>query len=95
MISIDGNTLLPFDSQLYLYDAVGFMIGTASSIDLVAYLEVCDRPTLLHTHNLLSHSYCYRLSHVPQTRYSSEDCTNLIHLKSLSISLCFCISFLL
>ena len=40
MISIDGNTLLPFDSQLYLYDAVGFMIGTASSIDLVSYLEV-------------------------------------------------------
>lgn len=46
-ISPDGPKLIPFEYQLYLFDAIGSLVGTGSDQDQIAFLEVPSRPALL------------------------------------------------
>jgi hypothetical protein len=40
-IAPDGPKLIPFEYQLYLFDAIGSLVGTGSDQDQIAFLEVC------------------------------------------------------
>ncbi|ELR25264.1 Exportin 1like protein [Acanthamoeba castellanii str. Neff] len=52
-ISPDGPKLIPFEYQLYLFDAIGSLVGTGSDQDQIAFLEILLKPLVVQVKDIL------------------------------------------